>query len=210
MDNNNIIENNVNPELLYTFYQSEIQDYCLGYFLYNDAYLNNYSPDTLPGVEHRTQTIDRPYDVYSANDYGVAFGNDILFNATDKSIIVQFLGGSNFDNVVELDYTITMRNAQSSSGGTGGNEEEEEGTNAGLVAKGTYVIGKDGKYFELFSGAEDWRFVINPPGLVIDKNRSYNVVISVKVRIPGTDNFKVLTSADIPGFEGITSYVTEK
>lgn len=40
MDNNNIIENNVNPELLYTFYQSEIQDYCLGYFLYNDAYLN--------------------------------------------------------------------------------------------------------------------------------------------------------------------------
>lgn len=35
-----IIENNVLPQLLYDFYAQEINDYCFGYLLFNDAYLN--------------------------------------------------------------------------------------------------------------------------------------------------------------------------
>ena len=164
------------------------------FVVYGNAYLNNYSEGTLPGREHKTFEISRTYTVYSANDYGVAFGNAITYGATEKSIIVTFLGGSNFDNVVEVNYTVGLWNAEDDSS----------------TVSGTFVIGENGKYFELYSGSEDWRFVIDPEGMKNTLGKSYEVSISVKVKVPGTTEYKVLTSADIPGFEGKAVYVEDE
>ena len=163
------------------------------FIVYGDAYLNNYSEDTLPGREYRMVEISRAYTVFSANDYGVAFGDAITYGATAKSIIVTFLGGSNFNNVVELSYTVGLWNAEDDSS----------------TVSGTFVIGQNGKRFELYSGSEDWRFVIDPEDMKNTLGKSYEVTISVKVKVPGTNDTVVLTSADIPGFEGKAVYVED-
>lgn len=164
------------------------------FVIYNDAYLNNYVEDTLPGRENRTYEIKKTYTVYSTNDYGVAFGRDILYSATEKSIIVTFLGGSNFDNVVEVNYTIGLW-------------DDEENTS---TSSGTFVIGEDNKRFELYKNSEDWRFVIDPSGMKNVLGQTYTINLSFKVKIPETEEFVVLTSADNPTFEGRTQYVEDE
>ena len=164
------------------------------FVIYNNAYLNNYVEDTLPGAENRTYMIKKSYTVYSTNDYGVAFGKDILYSATEKSIIVTFLGGSNFDNVVEVNYTIGLW-------------DDEENTS---TSSGTFVIGEDNKRFELYKNTDDWRFVIDPSGMKNILGKTYTINLSFKVKIPGTEDFVVLTSADNPMFEGRTQYVEDE
>ena len=109
------------------------------FVVYNNAYLNNYVEGTLPGRENRTYKIEKTYTVYSTNNYGVAFGRDILYSATEKSIIVTFLGGSNFDNVTEVNYTIGLWNDNQSTSTYGG----------------TFVVGENNKSFELYKNSED-------------------------------------------------------
>lgn len=164
------------------------------FVVYNNAYLNNYVEDTLPGIENRTYMIKKSYTVYSTNDYGVAFGKDILYSATEKSIIVTFLGGSNFDNVVEVNYTIGLW-------------DDEDNTS---TSSGTFVIGEDNKRFELYKNTDDWRFVIDPAGMKNVLGKTYTINLSFKVKIPGTEEFVVLTSADNPMFEGRTQYVEDE
>ena len=164
------------------------------FVVYNNAYLNNYVEDTLPGIENRTYMIKKSYTVYSTNDYGVAFGKDILYSATEKSIIVTFLGGSNFDNVLEVNYTIGLW-------------DDDENTS---TSSGTFVIGEDNKRFELYKNTDDWRFVLDPDGMKNVLGKTYTINLSFKVKIPGTEEFVVLTSADNPMFEGRTQYVEDE
>lgn len=164
------------------------------FVVYNDAYLNNYSEDTLPGKENRTYEIRKAYTVYSTNNYGVAFGRDILYSATEKSMIVTFLGGSNFENVVEVNYTIGLWDS-----------EQDASTYSG-----TFVIGENNKRFELYKNSEDWRFVIDPSDMKNVLGRTYTINLSFKVKVPGTEEFVTLTSADNPAFEGRTQYVMDE
>ena len=164
------------------------------FVIYNDAYLNNYVEGTLPGKENRTYEIKKTYTVYSTNDYGVAFGRDILYSATEKSIIVTFLGGSNFNNVVEVNYTIGLW-------------DDDKNTS---TSSGTFVIDEDNKRFELYNNSEDWRFVIDPAGMKNVLGQTYTINLSFKVKIPETEEFVVLTSADNPTFEGRTQYVEDE
>lgn len=159
------------------------------FVVYNDAYLNNYSEDTLPGIENRTYEVSKSYSVYSTNDYGVAFGN-ATYGVTEKSVVVTFLGGSNFDNVSEVNYTVGVwDDAQNTS-----------------TYSGTFVIGEKNKYFEMSTNAEDWRFIIDPTGMKNTIGKTYKVSISFKVKVPGTNKYIVLTSADVPSFEGTVTY----
>lgn len=171
--------------------------------VYNDAYLNNYDAATLPGRENRTKYVEKTYTVYSTNNYGVAFGRDILYSATEKSIIVTFLGGSNFDNVTEVTYTYKLYDSNQNSGNTGGTTAGSKG--------GTFVIGENNKYFEIYKNSEDWVFVIDPSDMKNELGRTYNVTLSFKVKIPGTDGeYVVLTSADNDKFEGKAQYVEDE
>lgn len=177
-----------------------------------DAYLNNYDIEvdysSCDGASDelkckndlrkstRTIKVKKSHTVYSVNNYGIAFGRDLLFSATEKSIIVTFLGGSNFDNVVEVNYTIGLW-------------DNDQNTN---TIEGTYEIGKNNKRFEMYGDTEDWSFTIDPTGMKNVLGQTYTVGLSFKVKKPGTDpvEYVILTSADNPSFEGKAQYVEDK
>lgn len=172
---------NLKPNEKYTF------------VVYGDAYLNNYSEDTLPGREHRTYEVMQTYSVYSTNSYGVAFG-EATYGVTEKSVVVTFLGGSNFENVTEVNYTVGLWDDNQSNS----------------TLSGTFVIGEDNKSFELYKNSEDWRFVIDPTDMKNILGKTYKVSISFKVKIPDTDQYIILTSADVPSFEGTVTYYEDE
>lgn len=187
-----------------------------------DAYLNNYSipvdysecelktGDELLQCkdEHRKETrtinVKKTHTVYSVNDYGVAFGRDLLFSAGKTSILVTFLGGSSFENVVKVNYSIGLW-------------DNDQSTNK---ANGTYVLGENNKRFEKEADAEDWSFKIDPPDMLNVLGQTYTVGLSFEVKNPryNPDNpddpenpqYVVLTSEDNPSFDGNVQYVEDK
>ena len=173
--------------------------------VYNDAYLNNFDDGvTQPGRENRTKEISKSYTVYSTNDYGVAFGT-ATYGVTASSVVVTFLGGSNFNNVVEVNYTVgNWDDAQSSD------------TLGGTFAVGNYLdpdVEYDAveKKFEIFSNSEDWRFVLDPKGMRNVLGKTYQVIISFKVKVPGTeDQYVVLTHDDVESFKGTVTYYEDE
>ena len=106
--------------------------------VYGDAYLNNYNSThkcnnslvldengecVLPNDDNKynpekVEKVSKTYTAYSANDYGIAFGNP-TFALAKKSALVKFSYGSNFENVTKVNYTIgnwngvTMSNTKS-------------------------------------------------------------------------------------------------
>ena len=175
------------------------------FIVYNDAYINNYDDGlTLPGRENRTKEISKSYTVYSTNNYGVAFGT-ATYAAAASSFVVTFLGGSNFNNVVEVNYTVgNWDDAQSSDtlGGTFavGNYNDPDVEYAGVEKK-----------FEIYSGSDDWRFVLDPAGMKNTLGKTYQVIISFKVRVPGTeDEYVVLTHEDVDSFKGTVTYYEDE
>jgi len=175
------------------------------FVVYSDAYINNYDDGlTLPGKENRTKEISNSYTVYSTNNYGVAFGT-ATYAAAASSFVVTFLGGSNFNNVVEVNYTVgNWDDAQNSD------------TLGGTFAVGDYndpnVEYVDvGKKFEIYSNSDDWRFVIDPVGMNNILGKTYQVIISFKVRVPGReDEFVVLTHDDVESFKGTVTYYEDE
>lgn len=165
--------------------------------VYNDdLYINN-APvyDNNEELKEGTGLITSAkatYTVYTTNEFGVAIGNDITYSATPKSIIVTFLGGSSFDNVVAVDYTIGVWDGDNTS-----------------TTSGTFEIGKNGKNFEIDKSSSHWRFVIDPAGMKNQLGTTYLVNISFYVKINENDII-TLTSAEVPGFEGRVIYVEDK
>jgi hypothetical protein len=159
--------------------------------------MNNYDKNTLPGREHRTVEISRLYKtIYSStNEYGAAFG-EVMYVATKNSVVVSFTGGSNFqETVTELSYTISENNNDSVP-----------------PFEGKYTIGEKNKYFEVRAGSDDHVFVINHDGFSIPDDvliKQFAVTISVKIKIPDSNNTVVLTSAEVPGFSGLAPYAKE-
>ena len=145
-------------------------------------------------IYDREPLIKDSHTVYSVNSYGVAFGRDILYSATEKSIVVTFLGGSSFDNVMEVNYTIGLW-------------DQEQAT---YTTSGTYII-PDDKQFEIFKDTEDWRFIIDPDGMNNILGQTYTINLSFKVKAPDTElGYVILTSADNASFSGRTQYVKDE
>jgi len=181
------------------------------FVVYGDAYLNNFDSkessvgcnngeildengDCVPkldenGINQRKVVeVSKSYTVYSTNDYGVAFGIP-TYTVTERSIVITFLGGSSFDNVSSVDYTVGLWDDEQSSSTTG-----------------TYVIGVNNKYFELFKNSDNWRFVIDPSGMKNVIGKTYNIIIKFKLRDPITG-----LEVDGPQFEDrVTYYEDEK
>lgn len=177
--NKKIRINNLDPDTKYTI------------TVYSQAYLNNYDENTTKS--ERTIPISKSHTVYSVNQSGVAFGRDLIFSATEKSIVVTFLGGSNFGNVREVIYTIGLwDNEQSTS-----------------TFSGSYEIGKDNKKFETFKDSGDWRFVIDPDGMNNVLGQTYTVALAFYVENPETGNLDYFDSQINPSFAGRTQYVKD-
>jgi len=163
---------------------------------YAPAYLNNYSSAS----ETETQRYNRKHPeisetktAYTVNDYGVAFGRDITYSATAKSVVVTFLGGSSFDNVKKVRYTIGLWDSNGSSSTT---------------SSGVFDLVSSNKKFELFTATDDWKFVIDPTDMKNILGQTYTVNVSFEVK-NGTVT-KWLTSEDNSKFEGTVQYVEDK
>lgn len=149
--------------------------------VYNDAYIKNYGVDynDYEGDSNGKYTLatgkivdasnvkkaTTQYTSYTTNKSGVALGKEVQFNLTQDSVILTFLGGSNFDNVLEVEYTA----------GIWGTEEQN-------TFSGLYVIGEDNKYFEYNKESDDWIFVITPNGMYNDTASKYSMVVKFKVK----------------------------
>lgn len=155
------------------------------------AYVNNYS-ETVAKPD-RTISVEKTHTVYTTNKSGVAFGNDLLFSATEKSIVVTFLGGSNFDNVREINYTI----------GLWDNEHSE------ATFSGSYVLSESDKKFEYHTDTDDWRFVIDPEGMTNVLGQTYTVALSFNVYNEQTGLLDYYDSVTNPAFAGRAQYVKD-
>ena len=137
--------------------------------------------------------MEKTHTVYTTNKSGVAFGNDLLFSATEKSIVVTFLGGSNFDNVREINYTI----------GLWDNEHSE------ATFSGSYVLSESDKKFEYHTDTDDWRFVIDPEGMTNVLGQTYTVALSFNVYNEQTGLLDYYDSVTNPAFAGRAQYVKD-
>lgn len=167
--------------------------------VYSDVYLNNYKEEEKnlsdeEKKERRIYEVGKSHTVYSVNDYGVAFGRDLYYGATAKSIVVTFLGGSNFNNVLKVRYTIGLWDG-----------DETTNTTSGLYD----LTGEIGKKFELYANTEDWRFVIDPTDMKNVLGQTYTVNLSFEVK-NGENGSVWLTSAQYPAFEGKAQYLKDE
>ena len=105
-----------------------------------DAYMNNESLAN-PNVEIVSGPAGDGYKVWTTNEYGVAFGNEVTYGATKNSIIVYYPGGSNFENVREVTYNIVNIDTMNSY-------------------VGSYTIGENDKYFEFSTTYDRWMLEI--------------------------------------------------
>jgi len=171
----------IDPDTLYTF------------IIYGDAYINNIDiPD-----DNKNQLIEKTYAVYSVHDYyGVSFGKgeDIQYSGRDAKVSITFFGASNFKNVTDIIYNIY---------------HYDHGVRT-LIEEGVYIRGVD-RDFELSTEIDEKQFILGP---FYDENgndkfinkQNYDVVLSFKIKIPGTDEEITLTEADNPAFFGRFEY----
>lgn len=160
--------------------------------VYGEAFLNNYDVDV--PVADRIVAVEKGHTIYSTNMYGIAFGNDILYSPTAKSIVVTFLGGSSFENVLELSYTIGLWDSEQSVS----------------TISGTYDLREGVKGFEYFKDSGEWKFIIDPEGMDNQLGQTYNVALSVLVKDPDTLEEIRLDSRDNPAFSARVQYVKDE
>lgn len=166
--------------------------------VFNNAYINNYDSE-IP-KEQRNILISKKHTVYTVNDSQVAFGRDLIFSATKKTFVVTFLGGSKFDNVKEVGYTIGLFDADSNT--------------INSTYGGLYVIGENNKKFELFKDTGDWKFTIDDDRIDNVLGQTYTIGLSFRVikkdPVTGDDIEYYYDSISNPEFAGKAQYVKDK
>ena len=145
--------------------------------VYSDVYINNASGFT--------DVAEKNYTVYSAYNYGVAIGNEVVFSVTAKSFVATFYGGSNFSNVTEVGYTIYIKDGP-------------------LYATDTIPIVEGKSGFVIDSSSSNWKFVIPSPK-DNQPNDVFDISISLKIMINSTD-YVVLNQKDISSLQGVAVY----
>ena len=126
--------------------------------------------------------------MYTTNTYGIAFGN-LLFNATSNSFVITFKGGSSFDKIVGVDYTIQVADALSTQ----------------QPIQGYYAV-PDDKQIEISTESSEYYFVINPKGMTNKHQTVYNVGVSFDIS-DDDGNIIRLSNIDYPEFNGVVNYI---
>ena len=136
--------------------------------VYGMANLNNYDENIPISERIRVVETDPPITVYSTDENGVGFGN-IEFSATEHSIVITLVGGSNVGNIVRVDYTI----------GSWGNyvpdpEPDHEFYDYDQTFTGSYLTSE---YGFTSDESKNPQFIISPPGMTNSLNDSYPTII---------------------------------
>lgn len=152
--------------------------------VYGTAYVNNYSEDI--SKEEREYEISKSHTIYTTNSYGVSFGKDVIASATENSIVVTFLGGTNFDKVMEVNYTADL----------------VDGTSSSKMYNGTDVVGAGNNKFEIYAGTDNYSYVIMPDGMKNEDGAVLNVKVTFKVEFPEEDMGYVILDV----YEGKVQY----
>ena len=169
--------------------------------VYNMAYINNYDEEV--PIAERNYRISKSFPVYSTNNSGVAFGKELIYSATANSFVITFMGGSNFDNVREVGYTVARWGQDSGD----------------FAYSGNYVIGENNKRFEKFEDTGYWKFVIDDNRINNSLGETYYIALSFKVvngedeyNYYGDDSEHPITNNPItnPEFFGRAQYVLEE
>ena len=160
--------------------------------IYNRAYINNYD-ENIPKENRYFDIVDSRV-VYSTDNSGVAFGKELQFSATARSFVVTFLGGSSFENVREVGYTIGLWDNNSSE----------------ATYSGSYTIGEN-KAFEQNMDTETnsrhWKFVIDDSRINNTLGQTYTIALSFRI-VKGQEEFNY-NSIDYPEFAGRAQYVED-
>lgn len=132
--------------------------------VYGTAYVNNYSEEI--SKDERTFEVKREYVIYTSNNYGVAMGRDVIASVAEGSVALTFIGGSNFDLVEEINYTINL----------------VDGTSSASMYSGTDIKGIDGNNFEIYAGTDNYSYVITPDGMKNESGAVFNIKVQFKVK----------------------------
>ena len=160
--------------------------------VYNDAYVNNYSEEL--SKEERTYEVKATHAIYTTDSYGVTFGHDISYVITDNSYIVLFRSGTNFDNVVKVNYSVSL----------------DDEFNPGVIVSGSDEIGIEHK-FEFNDESGYGMYVMKrEDGIKNTLGKYYLITLSFDVKDP-SDPEKVvnLTAAYNPRFTDSVAYVKD-
>lgn len=152
--------------------------------IYGEAYVNNYS-EVIP-KEDREFSVSREYVIYTTNNYGVAFGKDVVASVAESSVALTFIGGSNFDKVEEINYTINL----------------VDGVSSANTYSGTDIKGEGNKKFEIYAGTDNYSYVITPEGMKNENGAVFNIKVQFKVTAPDEPLGYVLLDV----FEGKQQY----
>lgn len=159
--------------------------------VYNDAYVNNYSEE-IPKAE-RTYEVKKTHAVYTTDAYGVTFGHDISYVITDTSYLVLFRSGTNFDNVVNVNYSVSL----------------DDEFNPGVIVTGNDEIGEEHK-FEFNDESGYGMYVITRnDNLKNTLGKYYLITLSFDIRNPADGQITTLTSAYNPRFTDSVAYVKD-
>lgn len=156
------------------------------------AYVNNYSEDI--SKDNRTYEVKKSHAIYTTDNYGNTFGHDISYVITDNSYIALFRSGTNFDNVVRVNYSVSL----------------DDEFNPGVIISGTDEIGNDHK-FEFNDESGYGMYVINRnDGIKNTLNKYYLITLSFDVRNPDNkEDIITLTAAYNSKFTDSVAYVKD-
>ena len=166
--------------------------------VYADAFVNN------ADAEQRIVSVKTlPYTVYSSNDYGLAFGDKITYDANEDDLTITFVGGSNFEDVVGLNYTIQRVDADLLN-------------SPNHKIEGSFEVGEEpDKLHPTFN--EQWQFILKPenytelfaPEIYDKQYLNTNIAISIVISLDVKDkdgNITTITHEQIKQFEGTAVY----
>lgn len=126
------------------------------------ANLNNYSEDI--AIEDRVVKIEKRYDVYTSDKYGVAFGS-VSTATTANSLELRFIGGSNLvERVCNIDATIIRY----------------QGSVAINTFNPKFHVPEDRTFTE-DAETGNWRFIIDGDNLSFDTISTYSAKILIDI-----------------------------
>lgn len=166
--------------------------------VYTDAFLNN------AGVDSKIVRISTPpYAVYSSNDYGLAIGDKVIYEANEDDLTITFVGGSNFEDVVRINYTIQR-------------VEADLLNNPNHKIEGSFDVGEEpDKLHPTFN--EYWQFILKPnnyielfaPEVYDENKKDHNIAVSIVISLDVKDkdgNITTITKEQIKEFEADAVY----
>ena len=165
---------------------------CEPFISSDKAVIYNYSEE-IP-KEDRTYEVKMMHTIYTTDNYGVTFGHDISYVITDNSYIALFRSGTNFDNVVGVNYSVSL----------------DDEFNPGVIASGSDEIGEEYKFEFNDESGYGMYVMTRKDGIKNTLGKYYLITLSFDVKDPEDESKTInLTAAYNPRFTDSVAYVKD-